>query len=130
MSQEYLFVREIHLAAAAISFALFVLRGLWMMRDSPRLQRRWVRILPHVNDTVLLAAGIWLAFFLRQIPGVSAWLTAKLIALVVYIALGMIALRRGRTKRQRIAAWLGALAVFGYIVAVASTRNPLPWTVA
>jgi uncharacterized membrane protein SirB2 len=124
----YLIVKQIHLTAVTISFALFVVRALWMMLDSHWLQRRWVRIVPHVNDTVLLAAGILLAFFLHQIPGVSAWLTAKLVALVAYIALGIIALRRGRSKRQRIAAWLAALAVFGYIVAVALTRDPSPWT--
>jgi uncharacterized membrane protein SirB2 len=123
----YLVVKQIHLIAVTITLALFVLRGLWMMLDSPWLQRRWVRIVPHVNDTILLAAGIWLAYFLRQVPGASGWLTAKLIALVVYIALGIVALRRGRTKPQRIAAWFSALALFGYIVAVALTRNPLPW---
>jgi uncharacterized membrane protein SirB2 len=83
-----------------------------------------VRVLPHVNDTVLLAAGVWLAFMLREAPGASSWLTAKLAALVVYIALGMLALRPGRTKGLRVAAWLAALAVFGYIVAVAVTRSP------
>lgn len=124
----YLIVKQIHLAAVAITFALFALRGLWMMLDSPWLQRRWVRVAPHVNDTILLAAGVWLAYFLRQAPDASAWLTAKLVALVAYILLGTIALRRGRTKRVRIAAWFAALAVFGYIVAVALTRNPLLWT--
>jgi len=122
----YVVIKQIHLAAVAITFMLFVLRGAWMMLDSPWLQRRWVRIVPHVNDTVLLAAGIWLAFFLRQIPGASGWLTAKLVALIAYIVLGMVALRRGHTKGQRIAAWVAALVVFGYIIAVALTRNPVP----
>jgi uncharacterized membrane protein SirB2 len=80
-----------------------------------------------VNDSVLLAAGVWLAVLLRQVPGESAWLTAKLVGLVVYIALGMLALRFLRSKGQRISAWLAALAVFGYIVAVAVTHSPLPW---
>jgi len=124
----YAVLKIIHLAAVAASFALFFLRGLWMMLDSPQLQRRWVRIVPHVNDTVLLAAGVWLAFALRLAPGESAWLVAKLVALIVYIGLGMLALRPGRSKPRRAAAWLAALVVFGYIVAVAVTRSPLPWT--
>lgn len=123
----YIVIKQVHLAAVTITFALFILRGVWMMVDSRWLEQRWVRIVPHVNDTILLAAGIWLAFFLRQAPGASSWLTVKLIAVVVYIALGIVALRRGHTKTRRIAAWLGALAVFGYIVAVALTRNPMPW---
>jgi uncharacterized membrane protein SirB2 len=120
----YLTVKYVHLAAAVASFALFFLRGLWMTLDSPLLKERWVRIVPHVNDTVLLAAGVWLAFALREAPGTSPWLTAKLIALAVYIGLGMLALRLGRTKGVRVAAWLAALAVFGYIAAVAVTRSP------
>jgi len=124
----YAVLKIIHLAAVAASFALFFLRGLWMMLDSPQLQRRWVRIVPHVNDTVLLAAGVWLAFALRLAPGESAWLVAKLVALIVYIGLGMLALRPGRSKPRRAAAWLAALVIFGYIVAVAVTRSPLPWT--
>jgi cobalamin biosynthesis protein CobD/CbiB len=32
-------------------------------------------------------------------------------------------------RRQRIAAWLAAQVVFIYIVWVAITRNPSPWTV-
>jgi len=120
----YAAAKTIHLAAAALSFTLFFLRGIWMMADSPQLGRRWARIVPHVNDTLLLAAGVWLAFMLREAPGASPWLTAKLVAIVAYIGLGMLALRPGRTKGLRVAAWLGALAVFGYIVAVATTRSP------
>jgi len=124
----YAVLKIIHLAAVALSFSLFFLRGLWMMLDSPQLQRRWARIVPHANDTVLLAAGVWLAFALRLAPGESVWLVAKLAALIIYIGLGMLALRPGRSKPRRAAAWLAALVVFGYIVAVAVTRSALPWT--
>jgi uncharacterized membrane protein SirB2 len=124
----YAVVKYVHLAAVALSFSLFFLRGLWMMLDSPQLQKRWVRIVPHVNDTLLLAAGIWLAVLLRLSPVENAWLAAKLVALVVYIGLGMLALRFLRGKGRRIAAWLAALAVFGYMVAVAVSHDPRPWT--
>ena len=60
----------------------------------------------------------------RQYPFVEPWLTAKLLALLLYIGLGTIALKRGKTKGIRIAAYVGALATFGYIVAVALTRQP------
>lgn len=123
----YFAIKHVHVTAVTLSFALFLLRGLWMYSESTQLQRRWVRIVPHVVDTVLLGAGLWLAFMLRQIPDVSDWLAAKLIALVVYIGLGTVALKRGRTRTERTAAWLAALAVFGYIVAVALTKNPMPW---
>jgi uncharacterized membrane protein SirB2 len=116
-------IKYVHAVAAAVSFGLFFLRGVWMMLDSERLGRRWVRVVPHVNDTVLLAAGIWLAFELRLSPAATPWLEAKLIALPAYIGLGMLALRPGRPQRVRVAAWMAALAVFGYIAAVAVTRS-------
>ncbi len=120
-------LKIIHVTTAAVSYALFVVRGIWMINGSPRLNERWVRIVPHVNDTLLLAAAIWMTILIHQYPGTHAWLTAKLAALLVYIGLGTVALKRGKTRRTRIAAWLGSQAVFFYVVAVALTRNPLPW---
>jgi len=123
----YLFLKNLHLATIALTLALFVLRGAWMMADSPRLQARWVRIVPHVNDTLLLSSGITLAVLVQQYPLVHGWLTAKFFALIAYILLGTIALKRGKTKAQRVAAWIAALLVFGYMVAVAITHDPFPF---
>jgi uncharacterized membrane protein SirB2 len=120
-------LKVIHVTAAAVSYALFVVRGIWMINGSPRLGERWVRIVPHINDTLLLAAAIWMTLLLHQYPGSHAWLTAKVAGLLVYVGLGIVALKLGRTSRARIAAWLAAQAVFFYVVAVALTRNPLPW---
>jgi uncharacterized membrane protein SirB2 len=124
---DYFLFKQVHVACAVLSYAGFFVRGMWMMRDSPMLERRWVRILPHANDTLLLASAIALAVLSRQYPFVHGWLTAKVLALVLYIALGMAALRPGRGKPLRIAAWVAAQAVFLYIVWVAITRSPLPW---
>jgi len=88
------------------------------------LRRRWVRVLPHVVDTLLLASAIALVLMLAQYPFVHSWLTAKVIGLVFYIALGMVALKLGATLRVRIAAWIAAQLVLAYVVAVAITKNP------
>ena len=120
----YVALRELHIACVVLSYAGFVVRGVWMMRDAPLLAARWVRIAPHVNDTLLLATAIALAVMSGQYPLQQGWLTAKVIALVLYIALGMVALRPGRTRTRRVAAWIAAQLVFLYIVAVAVTRNP------
>jgi uncharacterized membrane protein SirB2 len=124
---EYATVKAIHVGAVATTYALFVLRGMWMIRGSSRLQDRWVKIVPHAVDTVLLASAIALAVMARQYPFVSAWLTAKVVALVLYIGLGTIALKRGRSKRTRVAAWIAAQLVLLYIVSVALTRDSLPF---
>lgn len=122
---EYLLLKQIHVACAALSWLGFFVRGIWMMRDSPLLARRWVRIAPHVNDTLLLASAIALAAWSRQYPFVHGWLTAKLLALVLYIVLGMVALGHHGSRPVRIAAWVAAQGVFAYIVLVALTRQPL-----
>lgn len=123
----YSLIKNLHLATIALTLALFVLRGAWMMADSPRLQARWLRIVPHVNDTLLLTSGITLAVLVQQYPLVHGWLTAKFFALIAYILLGTIALKRGKTKVQRVAAWIAALLVFGYMVAVAIAHDPFPF---
>ena len=109
------------------SYTFFVVRGVWMLRDSPLLGKRWVRLTPHLVDTGLLASAIAMAVAIHQYPLAADWLTAKVVALTVYIALGMIALKSGRNRNVRLTAWLAAQAVFFYIVAVALTRDPLPW---
>lgn len=114
----------IHVVTVLTTLALFVIRGAWMLAGSPRLRDRWVRVVPHAVDTVLLASGIALAWRLGQAPLADDWLTAKVIALVAYILLGSVALRRGRTRGMRLAAFVAALAVFGYIVSVARMRDP------
>jgi uncharacterized membrane protein SirB2 len=124
---DYPTLKTLHLTTIAISLTLFVLRGLWMIAESPRLQARWARIVPHINDTLLLVSGISLAYILRLSPLEHGWLAAKIVALLAYIMLGTMALKRGKTRGQRIAAWIAALLVFGYIVAVAVAHNPLPF---
>lgn len=125
---DYPTLKAIHVACAALSAGGYVVRGLWMLRDSPRLHARWVRVLPHVVDTLLLASAIGLVVVLHQYPWNQAWLGAKVLALLAYIAVGAIGLRYGPTKRVRATAWIGALAIFSYIVGVALTRSPsLGW---
>ena len=124
MALEYAAIKLVHVGAAALSIAGFALRGAWMLRSPQRLSERWVRIVPHVIDTVLLASALWLAWQLGA-EGTRGWLWAKLIALLVYIGLGTIALKRGRTRGVRVAAFAGALATFAYIVTVAIAKSPL-----
>ena len=121
-------LRILHVSCATLSLALFVLRGAWRLADSPRLQRRWIRIVPHVIDTVFLGSGIALAIRLEQYPFVQPWLTAKVFGLIAYIILGSLAMK-GPGRGLRAAAFVAALATFAWILGVARTRNPLSWGV-
>lgn len=125
---EYQILKTVHVTCVIVSFALFFVRGVWTMRKSVQLRQAWVRVVPHLVDTILLASAIAMAVMTRQYPFVATWLTAKVVALLAYIGLGMVALRYGRTPGMRVTAWIAALAVFAYIVAVAVTRNAAPWT--
>lgn len=116
-------LKSIHVLSVLISISGFTLRGIWMIKDSPRLQQRWVKITPHINDTVLLITGISLAIRIQQYPFVNGWLTAKVLLLLLYIGLGMLTIRHGRSKTQRIITWLAAILVFMYMLGVAHTRQ-------
>ncbi|MBK9114136.1 MAG: SirB2 family protein [Betaproteobacteria bacterium] len=124
MPNWYAALKNLHVACVAASLALFVLRGAWMLRAPDRLRVRWVRVVPHVVDTLLLASAIALAVLLRLDPLAHGWLAAKIAGLFAYIALGTVALKRGRTRDGRIAAFAAALAVYAYIVSVAITKSP------
>ena len=128
-SNPYLFIiiRSIHLITVTLTITGFILRGIWMIQGSPLLETRAARTFPHVNDTLLLASALWTAALLGQYPFVNAWLTAKVIGLLAYILLGAVALTYGPTRRIRLFAFAGSLLSFAYVVAVAITKNPLPF---
>jgi uncharacterized membrane protein SirB2 len=128
--EAFLVVKWIHVGSAALSLAGFAARGVLMLRDSPLLATRLARIAPHVVDSVLLSSALWLAWRTGQYPFVHGWLTAKVLALAAYIALGSVALRHGRTLRARALALAFALACAAYIVGAALARDalgPLAW---
>jgi uncharacterized membrane protein SirB2 len=126
----YLAVKYVHVISVVLSLTGFFLRGILMMRDSPLLAARWIRVVPHINDTVLLVAALSLAAMSGQYPFVVGWVTAKVLGVIAYIILGALALRDAGTRRMRIACWLASLAVFGWIVSVALTRQPLGFLAA
>lgn len=122
----YLALKYLHVTCVVLSGLGFCLRGWWMLRESPLRQRRLTRILPHIIDTLLLGSALTMAWMSGQYPFVNGWLTAKLIGLLAYILLGMMALKRGRTLSIRVRYFGLALLAYTYIVTVALTRNPLP----
>jgi uncharacterized membrane protein SirB2 len=121
----YAEIRWVHVHAVIASIGLFAARGLLMILDLPWRQHFVLRTLPHAIDTALLTSALMLSSMLQQYPLAQPWLTVKLLALAVYIVLGSIALRRGRSRRVRFVAFGAALATVLFIVSVASLRNPL-----
>ena len=124
VAEIYAVLKTVHVGSVVVSATGFVVRGWLMLAGSPLLTQRWMRVVPHVVDTVLLTSAIALATLLHQYPFVDGWLTAKVLALLAYIVLGSIALKRGPTRSIRVVAWIGALIALAYIIAVACAHDP------
>lgn len=123
-------LKLIHLSLAILTIAGFMLRGFWMIQGSARLQHRLVRVLPHIVDTLFLASGISLIVVMHLQVMQNSWLLVKIAALIAYIVLGTIALKRGRTMNVRLLAFAAAFVTFTYIVGVALNKSALSWIAA
>ncbi len=121
---DYQTLKLVHQSAVALSLAGFFARGAGGLLGASWTRSRVARTLPHVVDTVLLVSAIALAWTLRLSPHAHPWLAAKIVGLLVYIALGMVALNPARPRSVRLAAWVAALACFGHIVAMAVLKTP------
>jgi len=119
-------IKSLHVALAYLTVAGFFARGILSLVESPIRQQKWLRIAPHVIDTLLLLFGIVLAVQLSISPLVHGWLAAKIIGLIVYIGFGVMAMRAPRRPLKVVGFVLAPLAAF-YIFAVAYTRDPMPW---
>ena len=125
MTAYYLQIKWVHIATVLASGGLFVLRGLLLALGRKCIAMLApVRYLSYSIDTVLLASALILVTLLHQYPFVHAWLTVKVLLLLVYIVLGIFAFRLGRTPRSRTLYFIAALAVYGFIISVARTHQP------
>lgn len=125
MAAWYLQILWIHIGCVIASGSLFFTRGCMMLAGMPVANHVALRRISVVIDSPLLAAAIALTTIIHQYPFVQAWLTVKVILLVVYIVLGVFALRRGRTRAVRATCFAAAMLVFLFIVTVARTHDPL-----
>lgn len=125
MTEYYLTLRHVHITCAVLTIMLFVFRGGLMIAESSLLQSRVLKTLPHAIDTVLLTSALMLMTVTHQYPFSTAWLTMKIALLVAYIVLGSYAIKRGRTRAVRVAAFIAALLVLAFLVSVARAHNPL-----
>ncbi len=117
-------LKTIHVTLAYLTVAGFVLRVVWSYIDADKLTLKPVRILPHIIDTVLLVAGVSLAFSL-SVSLLDSWLVAKLLALLAYIGFGVLTLRG--TGSAKLAGLLGSALSIVYLFMVAYGKTPWPW---
>jgi uncharacterized membrane protein SirB2 len=122
---DYLAVKLVHQTAVTLSIMGFFVRGLASLNGARWTQSRAAKTLPHLVDTILLLSALTMAWMLRLTPDKAPWLLAKIVGLVLYVGLGVLALRPGRPFAVRASAWVAALAMVAWIVSVAITKTPL-----
>lgn len=116
----YLIFKHLHITAVALSGLLFMVRGLWLLQGSAQLQAKWVKITPHVVDTVLLCSAIAMLVVSQQFP---VWVHVKITLLVVYIGLGLMAFKKAKTQGQKLTFLLAAVAVYVFLISVGLTKS-------
>lgn len=121
---DYATLKLVHQTAVTLSIVGFAARGAASLMGAAWTNSRTAKSLPHLVDTVLLLSALGLAWMLRLTPGNAPWLTAKIVGLLVYIGLGVVALKATRPRPVRAAAWVAAMATVGWIVSVAITKAP------
>ena len=120
-------IRFAHVSCVLLSGGLFLSRGLMRIADAPIANHRALHVSSYLIDTALLSAGVLLTLILQQYPLTDAWLTTKVLLLIVYIALGLYALKRAHRRSARVMAYLGALVTYAFIIGVAVTHHPAGW---
>lgn len=128
LAEHYLFIRHLHVASIALSGGVFLLRGLLIQLGWKRFAMASpVRYGSYTVDTVLLVTGGLLIAILPWAAFRNGWLALKLTLVVVYVLLGTLALKRGRSARVRGVCYVAALAVFIFIIGIALAHHPLGW---
>ncbi len=121
---DYTTLKHLHMGAVALSATGFALRGVAALQGAPWVRGRLAKTLPHLLDTLLLGSALGLIWMLQLNPFTTPWLLAKLLGLLLYIGLGMVALRPAHAPALRLAAWACALLVLGWIASVAVSKSP------
>lgn len=121
----YLQIKQLHILTVLLSGGIFTLRGVLMLAHRPAARHLALRIAAMTVDTILLITALMLVGIIRQYPFVHSWLTVKVLLLVVYIVLGTMALKRGRTRRIKVTCFFAALLVYLYILSVGIRHHPL-----
>ena len=120
-------LKGVHVVAVVISISLFLYRYSLLVRKPAKPLARLLKIIPHVNDTVLLVAAIGMLATLHLNPFTTPWLLAKLIALLLYIVSGAMCFRADAGSQRQTLFFVLAIAAFSYILFAALTKQISPF---
>lgn len=117
-------LKFLHVTFVLLALVSFIGRVALAQFKPELLQQPWQKVVPHVISTLLLLSGIGLVFQGNWLSADHGWIVAKILALLGFIGLGILAIKRQGTERWQ--AFGGAMLCFVYIVAVAATKQIWP----
>jgi uncharacterized membrane protein SirB2 len=120
----YLTLKYLHIFCVAASFALFFIRGIWVIRSYPPAQERWARVLPHAIDGLLLATAIAMVATAPATIWEGSWLTVKISLVVIYVVTSLALMKVARSTSMKVAIWTLALLLFLFTTTVAVLHHP------
>lgn len=125
MIEFYPQIKSVHVMMVIASGGLFALRGLLLLLGQSWAMSWPLRWSSYAIDTTLLTAAMMLLTILPGSMFANGWLATKIVLLVVYIVLGTMALKRGRTRNSRAGFYVAALLVYGFMFSIARAHHPL-----
>jgi len=125
LTENYLLIKQLHIATALFSITLFIIRFFKSQQNPLQIKNRWLRVLPHLNDSLLLTFAILLCFSIQQAPLINPWLSEKVSAVFLYIISGMFALKWAKNRWSRNTWFVIACVMFAYTANIAMNKNPL-----
>ncbi len=116
-----------HISCVVISGSLFIYRYARLSLHPDQALPKALKVLPHINDTVLLSCAIGMLVLIGLNPFTTPWLLAKIVALVLYIVLGAICMRSLPGSRRQSISFVAAISVFAYILLVGLNKQVMPF---
>ena len=125
LSEHYLLIRQLHMMTAILIVSLFTLRFMLLMRNSSWIPNRLLKVLPHINDSLLLVLATLLCVIIQQAPLITPWLSEKVAAVILYIVAGMFALKWSKQRLIQFFWFMIAISMFAYAANIAINKTPL-----
>ncbi len=125
MIEFYPQIRLLHITAISCSGALFAARGLAALAGMHWQRARWAQFLSYGINSILLVAATFLLAILPSVIFSNGWLHVKVLLVIAYLTLDLIAFWRERSRRTLFWLLIPAVLVYLQIYSIARAHHPL-----
>jgi len=115
-----------HVTCVVISGSLFIYRFARMNTRPDQPPPKTLKVVPHINDTILLGCALGMLYVAGINPFTMPWLFAKILALLAYIIIGAICMRSIPGSKQQTVSFVAAISIFAYILLVGLSKQVMP----